>query len=105
MKKRFSPKGRCSPGGWPIFLLSGVGLWRKGEGHSKKGWLVMESKKGVKAPEKLWIIGFLLHFFLKFRIRILIADAIVYFQVVLYVREMPLYELLLKIFLCDPAWP
>ena len=37
--------------------------------------------------------------------RILFADAIVYFQVVSYEREMPPYELLLKIFLCDSPWP
>ena len=50
-------------------------------------------------------MGYLLHFFHNFEIRILCADAILYFQVVLYIREMPPYELLLKIFLCDPPRP
>ena len=65
----------------------------------------MESKKGLKAPEKLCIIGSLPYFFLHFEIRILFADAILYFQVVLKARKMPPYELLLKIFLCDPPRP
>ena len=65
----------------------------------------MESKTGLKAPEKLCIIGFLLHFFSNFEIWILFADAIVYFQVVLYVRELPPYGLVLKISPCDTPWP
>ena len=62
----------------------------------------MESKTRVKSPEELCIIGSLLHFFSNFERQILFADAILYFQVVLYVREMPPYELPLKVFLCDP---
>ena len=65
----------------------------------------MESKKGQKTPEKLYIIGSLRQFFENFEIRILFADDILSFQVVLHAREMPPYELLLKIFLCDPPWP
>ena len=46
--------------------------------------------------KKLCAIGSSLHFF-TFEIRILFADAIVCFQVVLYVREIPPYELLLVV--------
>ena len=65
----------------------------------------MESEKGLKTPEQLCIIGSLQHFFLFFDIRILFADAILYFQVVLHVREMPPNKLLLNRFLRAPPWP
>ena len=59
----------------------------------------MESKTGLKAPEKLCTNGSLMH--KKNSIRILFADIChsysIYFPVVLYVREMPPYELLLKV--------
>ena len=73
-----------------------------------RGRKLWSLKKGLKS-EKLCITFEALHyhwifpaFFLKFEIRILFADTILYFQVFLDVREMPPYELLLKIFLCDP---
>lgn len=66
----------------------------------------MESEKGLKAPEKIRIIGSLLHFKKKVEIRIILfSDTILCFQVFSYVREMPAYELLLKMFLCDPPGP
>ena len=40
----------------------------------------MESKKGLRAPEKLCIMGSLLHIFSsKFEIKLWFADAILYF--------------------------
>ena len=62
----------------------------------------MESKKELKSAEKLRIIRSLLHFSKNFRNKDFFADAILYFHVVLYVRETPPYELLRKVFLCDP---
>ena len=60
----------------------------------------MESEKGLKTPEKLcWVMGSLQHFLYTFELRILFADAIVYFQVFLYVRQLPPYEFLLEIFM------
>ena len=81
-----------------LSLSSGVSLWTKGEGHSK-GTVSYGVQKGAKNTRNaLCIIGHLLHVFLKFKIRILFALAVLYFQVLLYIREMPPYELLHKTF-------
>ena len=62
-------------------------------------------QKRAKSTCKFRLIGSSVHCFLNFEIWIVFTDDILYFQVVLYVREMPPYELLLQIFLFDPPWP
>ena len=65
----------------------------------------MESKReGLKTREKLCIVESLLHSFQTFETRIVFAGAMLHFQVVLDVREMPPYEFLLKIRLWDPPY-